>query len=510
MATIEYKLSRKVQQNGKAEIIIRFFHGRSINQSTGTEVFVQPSFFEYYIDRAKSEKMGYRVPPKLETATQEDAEKFGFFLRTSGKLIVSGRRLRTPDVVYHEEAKEKLDKMMDFILERFNAFGPDNIQAGWLKDAIEYFNHPEKFQNPEEKKKSDFFDYIEEYLERKHFSVPREKSFNVMFRDVARYVGFIRATDKKRKDYVFNIDEVTRSDIENFRDYIRNEKKLSEKYPRIFKNLTKEYPADLKKGRDCFKDKGENSIIAIMKCLRSFFLWLNEHEYTNNDPFKGVKIGVSHYGRPYYITIDERNQIAEADLRKIWDAMPESEKKGLHVSIETLIQQRDIFVFQCFVGCRVGDLMQLTNENIILGVLSYYPRKTANDGTQAMMANVPLHQKALALVEKYKGVDDKGRLFPFISSDKYNDAIKLIFTMVGITREVVIRNPTTGTFETRHINEIASSHLARRTFVGNAYLKAPDPSIIGSMSGHVDGSKSFLRYRNIEESTQRAIIDQMG
>lgn len=114
------------------------------------------------------------------------------------------------------------------------------------------------------------------------------------------------------------------------------------------------------------------------------------------------------------------------------------------------------------------------------------------------------------MIEKYKGVDPKGRLFPYISSDKYNDAIKLIFTMAGVTREVVIRNPTTGQFETHPINEIASSHLARRTFVGNAYLKSPDPSIVGSMSGHVDGPKAFRRYRNIEESTQRAIIDQMG
>lgn len=86
----------------------------------------------------------------------------------------------------------------------------------------------------------------------------------------------------------------------------------------------------------------------------------------------------------------------------------------------------------------------------------------------------------------------------------------MIFTMVGITREVINRNPTTGKYETHSINEIASSHLAHRTFVGNAYLKASDPNIIGAMSGQIDGSKSFHRYRNIEESTKRAIIDQMG
>ena len=127
-----------------------------------------------------------------------------------------------------------------------------------------------------------------------------------------------------------------------------------------------------------------------------------------------------------------------------------------------------------------------------------------------MQARVPLHPKALALVEKYNGVDAKGRLFPFISPQKYNDAIKEIFAEVGINRNVVIRNPKTGENEIKPINEIASSHLARRTFVGNAYFKVSDPNIIGKMSGHVEGSKAFSRYRKIEDSTLLDVINQIG
>ena len=70
-----------------------------------------------------------------------------------------------------------------------------------------------------------------------------------------------------------------------------------------------------------------------------------------------------------------------------------------------------------------------------------------------------------------------------------------------------VRNALTGNFELRPINEIASSHLARRTFIGNAYFKVSDPNIIGKMSGHVDGSKAFKRYRNIEDDTLRNVIN---
>lgn len=223
-------------------------------------------------------------------------------------------------------------------------------------------------------------------------------------------------------------------------------------------------------------------------------MWLYESDKTKNRPFDGIKIGSEKFGTPYYISISERNEIAEYDLS----------------GCKRLEAQRDIFVFQCFVGCRVGDLVKLTSENIIDGMLVYAPHKTKDEGEQTLQARVPLHPKALALVEKYKGVDAKGRLFPFISPQKYNDAIKEIFTEVGINRHVVIRNPKTGENEIRPINEIASSHLARRTFVGNAYFKVSDPNIIGKMSGHVEGSKAFSRYRKIEDSTLLDVIKQIG
>ena len=69
--------------------------------------------------------------------------------------------------------------------------------------------------------------------------------------------------------------------------------------------------------------------------------------------------------------------------------------------------------------------------------------------------------------------------------------IMAIFTMAGVTRNVEVRNPLTSENEIRPINKIASSHLARRTFVGNAYFKVSDPNLIGKLSGHVDGSKAF-------------------
>ena len=127
------------------------------------------------------------------------------------------------------------------------------------------------------------------------------------------------------------------------------------------------------------------------------------------------------------------------------------------------------------------------------------------------MVRVPLNTRALALVEKYKGREGlNGKLFPFISSQKYNVAIKKIFKTCGVTRMVTILNPTTGKEEKRPIDEIASSHLARRTFIGNLYKKVKDPNLVGALSGHKEGSKAFARYRDIDEEMKQDLVNILG
>jgi hypothetical protein len=61
--------------------------------------------------------------------------------------------------------------------------------------------------------------------------------------------------------------------------------------------------------------------------------------------------------------------------------------------------------------------------------------------------------------------------------------------------------------EKRVLYEIASSHLAQRTFVGNLYKQVKDPNLVGSLSGHKEGSKAFARYREIDEQMKRELVD---
>lgn len=455
MAAIYKRLSTKVQADTNlAEVLISLKNGNDYFVRSKSGIFVTPDNFR------------------------------------NGEIVVNRRKVGN-DVQYHEDQLKKMNDLCAYIMGKVSDTPKEQINSVWFKEVVDRFNHPEKYAPKVEAKKS-FYELAEEYLEKKNFSIDHTKAIRVLVRDVARYEGFRRATEDK--DFSFDVDKVTRTDIEDFLDYLRNEKSLSEEYPKIFQKLLKSYPIGVKRGQCKLVVRGDNTLVKLTKKLKAFFVWLYETDKTKNRPFDGIKIGSEKFGTPYYITIEERNAIADFDF---------SGSKSLEV-------QRDIFVFQCFVGCRVGDLIKLTEDNIINGVLVYAPHKTKDEGDQTLQARVPLHPKAVELIEKYKGSVPDGRLFPFITPQKYNEAIKAIFTKVGITRNVVVRNPKSGENEIKPINEIASSHLARRTFVGNAYFKVSDPNIIGKMSGHVEGSKAFSRYRKIEDSTLLDVINQLG
>ena len=80
----------------------------------------------------------------------------------------------------------------------------------------------------------------------------------------------------------------------------------------------------------------------------------------------------------------------------------------------------------------------------------------------------------------------------------------------GIDRMVTILD--THGYETvqRPLYEVATSHTARKTFVGNLYRQVPDPNLIASMSGHVEGSRAFKRYRNIDDEMKRKLVEMIN
>lgn len=482
MANIDLIKLGKTREDGTREVLIRFYVTKSFKPQFSTGVFVHDYEFElcgtgdrireYAIIKPEPKKRDAVSMTRRNQANKVEADLSDFV----------GRFLKIADVTKKNDPSLFVREWFDNCMRITSSMDIEDISFKFLSDTLsEEQEQQEEARIKAEKPK--FFELFEEYLKEKALSDSWVKNNRVLFRDLARYEAYVRFSFDA--NFTLDVDTITKETISDFRDYLRNEKTLSLSCPQHFEKVLKKYPTEIGTLRKSPKlvDRGNNSIVILMKKFKAFFNWLNKTERSKNMPFIGIEIGSEVYGTPYYLSIEERNIIAKHDF-------------GTN---KMLSEQRDIFVFQCLVGCRISDLMTFTADNVTDGILSYVPIKTKDDSPR--IVRVPLIPYAQELIKKYAGIDKKGRLFPFISSQKYNDNIKKIVKACGIDRMVIVRNSVTGNNETKPISEVASSHMARRTFIGGLYEGIKDPNIIAKMSGHVEGSKAFNRYRDISDNT---------
>ena len=492
----DIKLS-KVREDGKAELIVRLYVTKQFCPQFRSGLFIDPKKFSqkergertrcasYEIDIPRKGKHNFSEIKELETVDM----KFALYLK---------RIIKICDVTAEKHEEELTTEWISNSMRLINKENTniEDISYQHIVSLIEIERQEIEAESIRANKRS-FFDCMNDFRDnaKKKVNGKREgdksdvwkKNFDVLIRALRRYEMFVRLADKQRKDFVLNIDTINNETLEDIESFLRNEHTLLEEYPKIFQKI----PAsiDTKRRSPKPQSRGNNTICALFNKLKAFFNWLNEKKITSNNPFVGYEGVVSEkYGTPYYITLEERNRIADFDLS----------------SHPQLAIQRDIFIFQCCIGCRISDLFKLTESNVINGAVEYIPHKTK--GERQNVVRVPLNNRATNLMKKYKGMDSKGRLFPFISPQKYNDDIKDIFRLCGVTRLVTVVNSVTGKEEQRPINEVASSHMARRTFVGNLYKQVKDPNLIASMSGHAEGSKAFNRYREIDDDLKKEVV----
>lgn len=442
MASIKRSLSAKTDQAGKSEILLRLS-----------------------IDRNNK----YRL-------------KSGFFIKSSrfrdGEIIMPRANRKEADEL--SQLENNLINLERYILTLCREVNPANLSKEFFIEAIDDYKFP---KSKAEDNKIDIYNALNEYINVSGLSTARLNHYRVLCRTLARFQA-IKA--KNEPNFVLTFEVINESLLADFVKFLKDEPNLFEKYPEIYNAI----PVITRTQRKPKKPlpRGENTISCELKRFRAFFNWAIKKGYTNNYPFEKFKIISEKYGTPYYLTLEERNQIAEFDFTKN----------------PPLSVQRDIFIFQCLVGCRVSDLYNLTRNSIIENAIEYIPTKTKTERPEVI--RVPLNPQAKALIEKYADRPNKS-LFPFISSQKYNDAIKEIIRMAGIERVVTILDSVTGEEVKKPIYEVASSHMARRTFIGNLYKKVKDPNLVGSLSGHKEGSKAFARYREIDEDIKKELVN---
>src|SRR5690606_28043533 len=102
---------------------------------------------------------------------------------------------------------------------------------------------------------------------------------------------------------------------------------------------------------------------------------------------------------------------------------------------------KDCFVFSCYTGLSYVDVKELTEDNIVKGIDNNYWIYTKREKTDERV-KVPLLPKALKIIEKYRGLQEKefmAFLLPLSSNQKTNKYLKEIIASCGINKRLKLK-----------------------------------------------------------------------
>lgn len=386
--------------------------------------------------------------------------------------ILAYRRTKVISSDEQKMMKTLVKSIIDALSESFNA---ETSDVSWAKSVIDSCVNPVAYDN---KGLTTVISRMEQYLAEHPMSKGSVLAYKPTIKKLQRYEAFKREIEGKEGFTLF-CETIRPEDYLDFREYIINEHIYYSDYPEFYEKF------DI--GSHPPKQPSSTWVIDVMHHLRIVGHWCIRMGFTTNRSCDAFTIPAAVHGTPYYLTLEERDKVFHADLSK---------KPELEV-------YRDLFMFQSLVGCRVGDMFSFTPDNVVGDLLQYLPHKTMRKRAQTV--SVPLSTKALSILKRYKGKQEK--LLPTKQVYQYNEGIRAVLKECGITRMVTILDTVTGNEVQKPICEVATSHMARRNFIGNLYKQVKDPDLISSMTGHVNGSRAFARYRDIDEETKVNLVN---
>jgi integrase len=349
-------------------------------------------------------------------------------------------RLKDTDLInLQTEINEKTAILGAHVLTKFNKTKIEHINKEWLQTQInEYYNPPQQATAlPIEVVK-----YIKYFIEAKRndISVNSIKKYNVLKQLLIRYELSIK------KPLLF-IDVDT------------NFKKSFEDY--CLKNLY-----------------APNTIARAIRSVKTICKHAKYNGVETSYQLDNIRVKYNKVEN-VYLTFDEIEKLENIKKKEF---------------TESLKNSRDWLIISCYTGQRISDFMRFTDEQIRIengqSLIEFTQKKTGK------IMTIPLHPKVLEILKKRNGK------FPYpISDQKYNDQIKTVGRLAGLTEKVKgskkietapkskIFRKKSGLFEKC---ELITSHIGRRSFATNFYGDIPTTYLIYA-TGH-STEAMFLNY----------------
>jgi len=206
--------------------------------------------------------------------------------------------------------------------------------------------------------------------------------------------------------------------------------------------------------------------------LKSFIKWAKSKHYAVNEDFATYN--------PKLLTAQKQVRYLELDeLEKIYNLNLADN--------EALDCTRDFFLFQCYTGLRYSDLKQLKRTNVYRDKRGKYFIRLLTEKDNDVI-NFQLAKRAVEIYNKYVVLSlPEGLLLPVLSNQKYNEHLKDLGKIAGLTGEWVdYEYRLQEKIEVRVPKCDLSSHTARRTFIVTALNEGVSTDLIMLITGHSD------------------------
>lgn len=225
-------------------------------------------------------------------------------------------------------------------------------------------------------------------------------------------------------------------------------------------------------------DNTDNSFASTIKRLKGFMKWASEHR-SKGQNFEYLKFSATEkYNSPVvHLTWAEFQQLVNKKIDNDHMAMV-----------------RDLFVFQSMTGMRYDDMYNLKKENLKDKYIVYHQHKTKQ------FIKLPYNDFSLEIKNKYIN-SYLDRPLPRMSNQVFNRDLKKLFKFAKLNRQIEVIKVKGGVIsrEFKPLHKLATSHMARRNFIGISIEKKIQTEVIKAISGHIKDSKAFSRYYDIND-----------
>ena len=238
-----------------------------------------------------------------------------------------------------------------------------------------------------------------------------------------------------------------------------------------------------------------NSVVCDLRALKAFFNELESTDEVLKSPFRRLssakRKSLMHtmYDDPWFLRADEFHRIVDTPVPP---------------SLQTT---KDIFILNCALGCRIGDLKRLSMDKLAVSpegipYFHYFPSKTSSLQSTNREIQTPLVRFAFDVVMRTRLRFNNGNARHGV--ERYNRTLPLLLQHCGIDRKICLYDENLRDNVYVPLWQVATSRLARKTHVDMMNKFQINPYLAGL---HSEGSGAVRRYTCLELPDRFALMN---